>query len=59
MVLKKISRCSATNLRLNSDSFDINVPQKLRTVYGHIDMGVYLKPLNDGTINVNDKIKLT
>ena len=59
MVLRKIPRCSATNLRLNSDSFDINVPQKLRTVYGHIDMGVYLKPLNDGTINVNDKIKLT
>ena len=59
MVLKKIQRCSATNLRLNSDGFDINVPQKLREVYGHIDMGVYLKPLNDGTINIYDNIKLT
>ena len=57
-VLKKIPRCSATNLRLNSDIFDINVPQKLREVYGHIDMGVYLKPLNNGTININDAITL-
>ena len=59
IVLKKIPRCSATNLRLNSDTFDINVPQKLREVYGHIDMGVYLKPLNNGTININDTIKLS
>jgi hypothetical protein len=59
MVLKKIPRCSATNLGLNSDIFDINVPQKLRAIYGHIDMGIYLKPLNDGTININDKIKLS
>jgi len=58
IVLKKIPRCSATNLRLNSDIFDINVPQKLREVYGHIDMGVYLKPLNNGTININDTITL-
>ena len=59
LVLKKIPRCSATNLKLNSDKFDINLPQRLREVYGHIDMGIYLKPLNDGTININDKIKLT
>ena len=58
IVLKKIPRCSATNLRLNSDIFDINVPQKLREVYGHIDMGIYLKPLNNGIININDTIKL-
>ena len=58
IVLKKIRRCSATNLRLNSDIIDINVPQKLREVYGHIDMGVYLKPLNNGTINIKDTITL-
>jgi uncharacterized protein YcbX len=58
MVLKKISRCSATNLRLNSDKFDINLPQKLREVYEHAYMGIYLIPLNDGVININDKIKL-
>ena len=59
LVLKKIPRCSATNLRLNSDIFDINVPQKLKEIYGNIDMGIYLKPLNNGTININDKIVIT
>jgi uncharacterized protein YcbX len=57
-VFKKIRRCSATSLMLNSDKSDINLPSKLREVYGHIDMGVYLKPLNNGTINNNDKIQL-
>ncbi len=55
-VLQKIPRCSATSLRLNSDIFDINVPQKLKEIYGHINMGIYLKPLNNGTININDEI---
>ena len=57
-VLKKIPRCSATNLMLNSDKVDINIPKKLRQIFGHIDLGVYLKPLTDGMININDKIKL-
>jgi len=57
--LKKIPRCSATNLRLNSNVFDINVPQKLKEIYGNINMGIYLKPLNNGTININDKIVVT
>lgn len=56
-VLKKISRCSATNLPQNSGSTDINLPRKLREIYGHIYMGVYLQPLNDGNINVNDIIE--
>jgi len=58
-VLKRIPRCSATNLPLNSDKTDINLPNKLKEVYDHFDMGVYLKPLNNGTININDKIKLS
>ena len=57
-VLKKFPRCSATNLMLNSDKVDINIPKKLRQIFGHIDLGVYLKPLTDGMININDKIKL-
>ena len=59
IVLKKIPRCSATNLRLNSSKSDINLPQKLREVYGHIDMGIYLKPLNNGSVSINDNIKLS
>ena len=58
-VLKKIPRCSATSLILNSDKVDINLPKKLKETYGHIDMGIYLKPLNNGTINIRDQVKIS
>ena len=38
---------------------DINLPKKLREIYGHINMGIYLKPLTDGKINISDQIKIT
>ena len=56
-VISKIPRCSATNLKPNSDVTDINLPQKLIDNYGQRDMGIYLMPLNDGNINVGNKIK--
>ena len=56
-VIRKIPRCSATNLKPNSDVTDINLPQKLIDNYGQRDMGIYLMPLNDGNINVGNKIK--
>ena len=54
----RISRCSATNLIPDSDISNINLPLTLRKIYGHIDMGIYLEPLNNGEINVNDEIKI-
>jgi len=55
-VLKHIPRCSATNLKVNSDQVDINLPNELKKVYGHMDMGIYLYPLNNGKISVNDEL---
>ena len=55
-VLKHIPRCSATNLKINSDQADINLPNKLKKVYGHMDMGIYLYPLNNGKISVHDEL---
>jgi len=55
-VLKHIPRCSATNLKVNSDQADINLPNQLKKVYGHMDMGIYLYPLNNGKISINDEI---
>ena len=55
-VLKNIPRCSATNLRINSKKTDINLPNMLKKTYGHIDMGVYLVPLNNGVIKIGDSI---
>jgi uncharacterized protein YcbX len=58
-VLKHIPRCSATNLKVNSDQADINLPNELKKVYGHMDMGIYLYPLNNGKISVNDEINIS
>ena len=55
-VLKHIPRCSATNLKVNSDQADINLPNELKKTYGHMDMGIYLYPLNNGKISVNDEL---
>ena len=54
----RIPRCSATNLIPDSDISNFNLPLTLRKIYGHIDMGIYLEPLNSGKINVNDEIKI-
>ncbi len=58
LVTGKIPRCSATNLKPSAVLDDINLPLTLRKVYGHINMGVYLIPLNDGIINTDDEIGL-
>ena len=57
-VLKKIPRCSATNLVPNLDISDINIPLTLKKIYGHINMGVYLVPLTDGVVEVGNKINV-
>ena len=55
-VLKNIPRCSATNLKVNSEEMDINLPNTLKKTYNHMDMGVYLLPLNSGQISEGDEI---
>ena len=55
-VLKNIPRCSATNLKINSSETDINLPNMLRKIYGHIDMGIYLAPLENGQVKVGDNV---
>ena len=55
-VLKNIPRCSATNLKINSNEADINLPNMLKKTYGHIDMGIYLAPLKNGQVKVGDGI---
>ena len=57
-VERHIPRCSATNLQPNTDKVTINLPITLKKYYNHIDMGVYLRPLNDGKINIGNQIIL-
>ena len=56
MVTENIPRCSATNLKPNTDKFTINLPVALKRYYNHIYMGVYITPLGDGVIKKGDKI---
>ena len=58
LVTGRIPRCSATNLKPGESKDDINLPLRLRKVYGHINMGVYLIPLNDGIINIDNEVRL-
>ena len=55
-VEKKIPRCVAINLKPNSDDKSLNLLQSLKKNYNHIDMGIYLTALNDGQINIGEKI---
>ena len=55
-VTKEIPRCVATNIRPNSSEINLSIPISLKQFYNHINLGVYLIPLNDGNIKSNDDI---
>ena len=56
-IYDNIPRCTATNLRPKTDKSTFNLPQKLKQIYGHSDLGVYILPLQDGEISCGDQIK--
>ena len=57
-VTEAIPRCSATNLKPKTDNPTINIPQILKKIYGHNNMGILLEPLKDGQINVKDAVEV-
>ena len=56
-VQKSIPRCIAINLKPKTDDNSLNLLQSLKKSYNHFDMGVYLTALDDGKINVGDKVE--
>ena len=58
-VEKNIPRCVAINLKPKTDDNSLNLLQSLKKTYNHFDMGIYLKVLEDGKINIGDKIQLS
>ena len=58
-VEKDIPRCVAINLKPKTDDNSLNLLQSLKKIYNHFDMGIYLNALEDGNINVGDKIQLS
>ena len=55
-VIKEIPRCSATNIKPNSSKYNLSVPLLLKQFYNHINLGIYILPLNNGNIKLNDEI---
>jgi len=58
-VKKNIPRCVAINLKPKTDDNTLKLLKLLKTTYDHFDMGVYLSALDDGKIEVGNKVELT
>ncbi len=57
-VEKNIPRCVAINLKPQTDDNSLNLLKSLKKNYGHFDMGLYLTALENGKIDVGNKIEL-
>ena len=57
-VERSIPRCVAINLKPKTDKNGLNLLQSLKKTYNHIDMGVYLRSLNDGEVKVGNAIEI-
>jgi uncharacterized protein YcbX len=51
-ILKRTTRCAATEVNLQTAKRDIAIPRLLKEHYGHADMGVYAEVLTGGTVEV-------
>jgi len=57
-VEKNIPRCVAINLKPKTDDNSLNLLQSLKKTYNHFDMGIYLTSLDDGKIEVGNKVEI-
>jgi len=55
-ILKRIERCAAPEVSLQSAQRDIPVPRLIKEHYGHTDMGVYGEVLTPGRIALGDAL---
>ncbi len=57
-VENNIPRCVAINLKPQTDDNSFNILQLLKKMYNHFEMGIYLTALDNGKINIGDKINI-
>lgn len=57
-VEKNIPRCVAINLKPKTNDNELNLLQLLKKNYDHFDMGIYLRALEDGKIEVGSKVTI-
>ena len=58
-VEKNIPRCVAINLKPKTDDNSLNLLKLLNETYNHFDMGIYLTSLDDGKIEIGNKIEVS
>ena len=57
-VEKNIPRCVAINLKPQTDDNSFDLLQSLKKTYNHFDMGIYLTSLDDGKIEIGNKVEI-
>lgn len=56
-VVKRIVRCTATNVDPETGARDLDIPRTLMRTLGHCDCGIYAEVITGGTVRINDKIE--
>jgi len=57
-VVKRITRCAATNVDPDTAARDLDIPATLMQRLGHTECGIYAEVISPGTIGVGDKIEV-
>jgi uncharacterized protein YcbX len=56
-VVKRIVRCTATNVDPETAARDLDIPNTLMRTLGHRDCGIYAEVVSGGTVRIDDKIE--
>ena len=56
-VEKNIPRCTAISLKPETDISDMNLLKALKKNYGHFDMGVYLRSVDEGKVQAGNIVE--
>ncbi len=57
-VVKRITRCAATNVDPDTGARDLEIPETLMQRLGHNECGIYAEVISAGTIGVGERIGL-
>jgi hypothetical protein len=55
-VVKRITRCAATNVDPDTAARDLNIPNALMRRFGHNECGIYAEVIAGGTISTGDAV---
>jgi uncharacterized protein YcbX len=56
-VVKRIVRCTATNVDPETGARDLDIPNALTRMLGHRDCGIYAEVVAGGTVRIDDRIE--